>query len=135
MVLGFLSRFVDSNDREVRRVQPLVDAANALEPELQAETDAPIRARMDEIRAELAEIQAAFGPAPDELEQDDLARRRDLETERKKREIAKLQAALDDVLWRSSRRPARRCAGRSGCAISTSSSWAQPCSTRARSPR
>jgi preprotein translocase subunit SecA len=98
MVLGFLSRFVDSNDREVRRVQPLVDAANALEQELQAETDAQIRARMDEIRTELAEIQEAFGPAADELEQDDLARRRDLETERKKREIAKLQAALDDVL-------------------------------------
>ena len=98
MVLGFFSRFVDSNDREVRRVQPLVDAANALEQELQAETDAEIRARMDEIRAELAEVQAAFGATPDELEQDDPARRRDLATERKKQEVAKLQAALDDVL-------------------------------------
>src|SRR5450759_1574142 len=88
MVLGFFSRFVDSNDREVRRVQPLVAAANALEQELQAETDAEIRARMDEIRAELAEVQAAFGATPDELEQDDPARRRDLATERKKQEVA-----------------------------------------------
>ena len=29
-MLGFLSRFVDSNDRELKRIQPFVDAANAL---------------------------------------------------------------------------------------------------------
>ena len=98
MVLGFLSRFVDSNDREVRRIQPIVDSANALEAELEGQSDAEIRARMDEIRAELAEIQEGFGPTPDELEQDEPARRRDLETERRKRETAQLQAALDDVL-------------------------------------
>src|SRR3990167_1541409 len=33
---GFLSRFVDSNDRELKRIQPLVDEANALEPEITA---------------------------------------------------------------------------------------------------
>ncbi|HEY4945227.1 MAG TPA: preprotein translocase subunit SecA [Candidatus Limnocylindrales bacterium] len=98
MVFGFLSRFVDSNDREIRRVQPLVDAANALEPELQAESEAQVRARMDEIRAELAELQAGFGPTPDELEEDDSARRRDLQTARLAKETAQLQAALDDVL-------------------------------------
>ncbi len=62
MVMGFLSRFVDSNDREVKRIQPLVDATNALEAELERESDADIRARADEIRAELAELQAGFGP-------------------------------------------------------------------------
>jgi len=98
MVLGFLSRFVDSNDREVRRVQPIVDAANALEPELEGEAESQIRARMDEIRAELAELQAGFGPTTDELEQDEPARRRDLEAERRTKETAQLQAALDDVL-------------------------------------
>ena len=98
MVFGFLSRFVDSNDREIRRVQPLVDAANALEPELTAESEAQVRARMDEIRVELAELQAGFGPTPDELEEDDSARRRDLQTARLAKETAQLQAALDDVL-------------------------------------
>jgi preprotein translocase subunit SecA len=98
MVLGFFSRFVDSNDREVRRVQPLVDAANALESALEGESEAQIRARMDEIRADLAELQAGFGPTTDEFEEDDPARRRDLETERRTKETAQLQAALDDVL-------------------------------------
>jgi preprotein translocase subunit SecA len=98
MVLGFLSRFVDSNDREVRRVQPLVDAANALEPTLGEESEAQIRARMDEIRADLAGLQEGFGPTADELGQDDPARRHDLEAERRKKETAQLQAALDDVL-------------------------------------
>ena len=98
MVMGFLSRFVDSNDREVKRLQPLVDAANALEPELEAESDADIRARADEIRAELAEVQADFGPTQDELEQDDPERRRDLEKARRKKENERLQAAMDEAL-------------------------------------
>jgi preprotein translocase subunit SecA len=98
MVMGFLSRFVDSNDREVRRLQPLVDAANALEPELEGESDADIRARADEIRAELAEVQADFGPTQDELEQDDPERRRDLEKARRTRENERLQAAMDEAL-------------------------------------
>jgi preprotein translocase subunit SecA len=98
MVMGFLSRFVDSNDREVKRMQPLVDATNALEPELEGESDADIRARADEIRAELAEVQADFGPTADELDEHDPERRRDLEKARRKKENARLQAALDDAL-------------------------------------
>ena len=38
-MLGFLNRFVDSNDRELKRIQPVVDEANALEPELEALSD------------------------------------------------------------------------------------------------
>src|ERR1700690_3309378 len=98
MVLGFLSRFVDSNDREIRRLQPLVDAANARAPELREESDAQIRARMDEIRAELAELQKGFGPREEELDEDDPARRRDLETVRLKREHERIQAAMDEIL-------------------------------------
>ncbi|HYN47789.1 MAG TPA: hypothetical protein VER83_02925, partial [Candidatus Nanopelagicales bacterium] len=98
MVMGFLSRFVDSNDREVKRIQPLVDASNALEPELERESDAQIRVRADEIRAELAEAQADFGPTQDEHDQHDPERRRDMEKARRKKENERLQAALDDVL-------------------------------------
>jgi len=98
MVMGFLSRFVDSNDREVKRIQPLVDAANALEPVLERESDAEIRARADAIRAELAELQADFGPTQDEHDQHDPERRRDMEKARRKKENERLQAALDDVL-------------------------------------
>ena len=46
--MRFLNRFVDSNDREIRRLQPLVDATNALEAEIEALSD-------DEIRANFAE--------------------------------------------------------------------------------
>ncbi len=98
MVMGFLSRFVDSNDREVKRIQPVVGAANALEPELERESDAEIRARADEIRAELAEVQADFGPTQDELDQDDPERRRDMAKARRTKENERLQAALDDAL-------------------------------------
>jgi preprotein translocase subunit SecA len=98
MVLGFLSRLVDSNERELKRIQPLVDAANALEPELQRESDAAIRARADEIRAELAEVQADFGPSDEELEEHDSERRRELAKARRKREGQRLQEALDAVL-------------------------------------
>ena len=96
--MGFFSRFVDSNDREVKRIQPLVDAANALEPELEGESDAEIRARVDEIRAELAEVQVDFGPTQDERDQDDPERRRDMEKARRKRENERLQAAMDEAL-------------------------------------
>ena len=98
MVMGFFSRFVDSNDREVKRIQPLVDAANALEPELEGESDAEIRARVDEVRAELAELQVDFGPTQDEHDQHDPERRRDMEKARRAKENERLQAALDDAL-------------------------------------
>ena len=52
-MLGFLSRFVDSNDRELRRIEPLVDRINELEPEMQARSDAEIRAFVDELREDI----------------------------------------------------------------------------------
>ena len=44
--MRFLTRFVDSNDRELRRIQPLVDATNALEAEIEALSDDEIRAAL-----------------------------------------------------------------------------------------
>src|ERR671923_235035 len=50
---GFLSRFFDSNEREVRNLQLIVERMNALEPEIERLTDADLRARTDEFRARL----------------------------------------------------------------------------------
>ncbi|HEU4918581.1 MAG TPA: preprotein translocase subunit SecA [Candidatus Limnocylindrales bacterium] len=96
--MRFLSRFVDSNDRELRRIQPLIDEANALEPELQALTDDEIRARFAEIREEVREAAEPDEPSDDELHHPELERRRELAKERRKRENERIQAALDDVI-------------------------------------
>jgi len=45
----------DSNERELRRLQPLVEAINRLEPDMQALTDAELRAKTDEFRRRLAD--------------------------------------------------------------------------------
>ncbi len=97
-MLGLLSRFVDSNDRELRRIQPLVDETSALEAEIQALSDEEIRARMDDIKAEIRQIAVPGEPSDDELHHPDLERRREIAAARRKKETDRLQAALDDVL-------------------------------------
>src|SRR6476660_5584804 len=96
--MRFLNRFVDSNDREIRRLQPLVDATNALEAEYEALSDDEIRANFAELRAEVLEAAEPDEPSDDELHHPDLERRRELKAERRKKENARLQAALDDAL-------------------------------------
>ncbi|MDQ2964804.1 MAG: preprotein translocase subunit SecA, partial [Chloroflexota bacterium] len=96
--MKLFSRFVDSNDREVRRIQPLVDEANALEAEIQALSDEEIRARFAEIRAEIREVAKPDEPDEDELHHPDLERRRELAKARRKHENERIQAALDDVI-------------------------------------
>ncbi|MES2210717.1 MAG: preprotein translocase subunit SecA [Chloroflexota bacterium] len=97
-MLGFLSRFVDSNDRELKRIQPFVDAANRLESEIQALSDDEIRARFTDLRAEIVEIAVPDEPSDDELHHPDLERRREIGKARRKRENERIQAALDDIL-------------------------------------
>ncbi len=96
--MRFLSKFVDSNDRELRRIQPWVDEANRLEPEIEALSDAEIRAQFAEIREEILAAAAVGEPSEDELTHPDLERRREIRKERRDRENAALQKALDDVL-------------------------------------
>ena len=96
--MRFLSRFVDSNDREVRHLQPLVDQANALEAEIEALSEAEIRARFDELRVEVREAAVPDEPSDDELHHAEPERRRELTKARRKREQERIQAALDDVL-------------------------------------
>ena len=96
--MRLLSRFVDSNDREIRRLQPVVDAANALEAEFAAMSDEEIRKEFAEIRDEIRELAASGAPSDEELTHPDPERRRDLRKERRKRENAAIQKALDEAM-------------------------------------
>jgi preprotein translocase subunit SecA len=96
--MKLLSRFVDSNDRELRRIQPWVDETNALEAEFEALSDDQIRAQMAEIREEIRSVAVPEEPSEDELHHEDMERRRELTKARRKRENERLQKALDDVL-------------------------------------
>ena len=96
--MRFLNQFVDSNDREIRRLLPLVDETNALEPEYEALSGDEIRANFAELKAEILEAAQPDEPSDDELHHPDLERRRELKADRRKRENARLQKALDDVV-------------------------------------
>src|ERR1035437_9727527 len=98
MVLGFLNRFVDSNDREIRRIQPLIDEANALEPEFEALSDVEIRARFGALREEIRAIAVPDETSDDELHHPERERRSELAKARRKREIERISAALDDAV-------------------------------------
>ena len=97
-MLGFLNRFVDSNDRELKRIQPAVDDANRLEPEIAALSDDEIRARFAGLRAEIREIAEPDEPSEDELHHPDLERRRELAKDRRTKENERIQDALDNAL-------------------------------------
>src|SRR6188768_3723710 len=96
--MRFLSRFVDSNDRELRRIQPWVDEANSLEAEFEGLSDEQIRAQFAEIREEVRAAAEPEPPSDDELHHEDLERRRELTKARRKRENEHIQKALDDAL-------------------------------------
>src|ERR1035437_955101 len=98
MVLGFLNRFVDSNDREIRRIQPQIDEANALEPEFEALSEAALQARFAVLRDEIRIVALPDEPSDDELNHPERERRSDLLKARRKRENERISAALDDAL-------------------------------------
>jgi preprotein translocase subunit SecA len=52
-MVKWLSSLIDSNEREVRRLKPLVDDINSLEPEFEKLSDAELRAKTDEFKARL----------------------------------------------------------------------------------
>jgi preprotein translocase subunit SecA len=97
-MIGFLGRFVDSNDRELHRIEPLVDTINELEPEMQERSDEELRAMVEEIREEIRDAGEPEEPSDDERHNRDLERRRELARERRKREHDHLQDAMDKVL-------------------------------------
>ncbi|MCK8824095.1 preprotein translocase subunit SecA [Fuchsiella alkaliacetigena] len=54
-MLGFLKEliFKDPNEKELERIQPIVDQINSLEPEVQQLTDAQLKAKTDEFKDRL----------------------------------------------------------------------------------
>jgi preprotein translocase subunit SecA len=79
------------NERDVKRMQPLVERINVLEPEMQGLSDAELRAKTDEFRARLEGRLKELAPeaAPDS----------DLDPERiEKLQKQALQEALDELL-------------------------------------
>ncbi len=51
----WLSNLVDSNEKELKHLQPLVDHVNSLEPGFEKLTDAELRAKTDEFKVRLAD--------------------------------------------------------------------------------
>jgi len=49
----WLGGFIDSNEKELRRLQPAVDKINSLEPEFERLSDAELQAKTDEFKARL----------------------------------------------------------------------------------
>jgi preprotein translocase subunit SecA len=124
-MMKFLNRLVDSNEREVRRLEPLVAEINALADEYRALSDDALRAKTAEFREHLAErvgdilvpieLRApAAGetnghePEPDEglpgweedseLTASDPARISERRKEQRKRELKLINEALDEIL-------------------------------------
>jgi preprotein translocase subunit SecA len=96
--MRFLSRFFDSNDREVSRLQPLINQTNALEPEYEALSDAEILERIGAIRADILEVVHERDGQDDDLLDMDPERRADVRKERRKRDLARITVALDAVI-------------------------------------
>src|SRR4030042_41427 len=52
-MLKWLGSLVDSNEKELKRLQPIVDEINPLEPEFQKLSNAELRARTDKLKTRL----------------------------------------------------------------------------------
>jgi preprotein translocase subunit SecA len=91
-MMKLLSRVVDSNEREIRRLEPLLERANALEPEYRALSDDELRGRTALFRERLREglgdvLDAPVVVAPEEDDSElvggDPARRRERQREQR----------------------------------------------------
>jgi preprotein translocase subunit SecA len=51
----WLSNLIDSNEKELKRLQPVVDQINSLEPDFEKLTETELRAKTDEFKARLAD--------------------------------------------------------------------------------
>jgi preprotein translocase subunit SecA len=123
---SFLSRLFDSNEREVRGLEPIVERINDLEPEVERLTDAELRARTDALRERLhaalgelvipIELRAREGDGDDStLTGANAAAIADELREQRARELRQINAALDEILpeaFASVREAMRRALGK-----------------------
>ncbi len=132
---NFLSRFVDTNEREVRRLRPILDEINGLEPELQALSDEELRERMVTLRepscAPRRALRAVRGGA--RVRGRAASRAGQANDARTMRGASRRRSTTR--CRRSSRPFARSAADASRCGHTTSRSWAPWSCTRARSRR
>ncbi len=96
MINKLLAKVIGTrNERELKRLRPMVDRINALEPDMKRLTDAQLAAKTDEFKSRIAEI---LKPYEAEIEQaaetGDADRVRDAEAQRE----AELKRILDDLL-------------------------------------
>ncbi len=103
-MMKFLNKLVDSNDREVRKLEPFVERTNALEPETTALTDAELAGKTDELRGRLRDelgdllvpIELREAAEEDsELTAENPALLAERRKEQRKRERREIDAALD----------------------------------------
>ncbi|MCA1588221.1 MAG: preprotein translocase subunit SecA [Chloroflexi bacterium] len=107
----FLSRLGDSNEREVRALQPLVDRINELEPQTKSLSDEALAARTDAFRArlrervgdlltpiELRETDPDADASESTLAGADAARMADQLKQQRDRELGQINAALEEIL-------------------------------------
>jgi preprotein translocase subunit SecA len=107
----FLSRLGDSNEREVRALDPIVQRINELEPEIQALSDDELRSQTDALRArlrerlgdllvpiELRETDPDADASESALAGADAARVADELKQQRERELAQINEALEEVL-------------------------------------
>ncbi|HEX2222558.1 MAG TPA: preprotein translocase subunit SecA [Candidatus Limnocylindria bacterium] len=108
-MLKIFNRLVDSNEREVKRLLPIVDRVNALEPDFKDLTDDALRAKTAEYRArlrdELGDLTLPPEQRPGADEEDELglagadaARVAERRREQRRRELKQINEALDAVL-------------------------------------
>jgi preprotein translocase subunit SecA len=108
---NFFNRLFDSNEREVRQLEPIVAQINALEPEYELLSDADLQVRTDamriRLREELGELLTPIELRETDPESDaddstltgaDAARLADQLAEQRKRELKQINAALDAIL-------------------------------------
>jgi preprotein translocase subunit SecA len=57
-MLKWLSNLIDSNEKELKRLQPLVDHINSLEPDFEKLTDTELRTKTDEFKTRLKDGQS-----------------------------------------------------------------------------
>ena len=101
---GFLSGLFDSNDKELKRLQPYVDRTNELEPEFQKLSDDGLKAKTREFKARVAEAIASIKPQLDEAQHElEEARRHmsvaswDIERDEAGRQVKQIQEKIKRI--------------------------------------